>query len=133
MKTTNPQLLSSAHHGQVLSEGAHRLDGHEKGEKLVYGGGCHSVSQCLQYEKLHVHQLLPGVGVVSGVHKVVQLRRVDLLVFPTASITLWDVYEQSRVKSVKASTYAAIVIAAVPTSCSLFRLMLIVWERKRST
>lgn len=131
--TINPQVVSSAHHGQVLCEGARRLDGHEEGEKMVHGGGCHSVSQCLQDKKLHVHQLVPAVGVVSGVHKVVQLRRGDLPVFPTASITGWDVSEQSRVKSVKASTYAAIANAAVPTSCSLFCFMLIVWERKRST
>lgn len=86
-KPRNPQWLSPAHHGQVVCEGARRLDGREQGEKLAAGGGRQPVPQRLQDEQLHVHQLAPGVGVVSGVHKVVQLRRVDLLVFPEASMT----------------------------------------------
>lgn len=46
-----------------------------------------------------MHQLVPGVAVVSGVHKVIQLRRVDLLVFPAASITDVGTFsERSRVK-----------------------------------
>lgn len=82
---------------------------------------------------LHAAQLLPRVGAVGGVHELVQVRGVDLLIFPKGSITSCDIYRQSRVKPVWAPTYAAIINAAVPTSCSLSRLILVVWDRKRST
>lgn len=75
---------------------------------------------------LHAAQLLPAVGAVGGVHELVQVRGVDLLVFPTGSISSWDIYRQSRVRPAWASTYAAIINADVPTSCSLSRLTLVV-------
>lgn len=129
----SPQLLSSAHHGEVLGEGAHGLDGHEEGEELLDGGRRHSEPQRVQDQVLHAAQLLPAVGAVGGVHEVVQVRGVHLLVLPTGSISGWDVSRQRRVKAAWACTYAAIINADVPTSCSLSRLTPLVWDRKRST
>lgn len=71
------------HQGQVLGDRADRLNGHEQVKELVYGRCCHLESQHFQEKVLHADQLLLSVGAVCCVHKLIQLRREDLLVFPT--------------------------------------------------
>lgn len=75
--------ISGAHQSQVLCVRTDRLDRDEQVEELVYGGSRHVEGQHPQKNVLHLDQFLQSVVAVCDVHKIVQLRMTDLLVFPT--------------------------------------------------
>lgn len=72
-----------SHQSKVLRLGADRLDAHIVAKELVSGGCCHVKGQHPEENMLHVDQLLLGVCVVCDVHKLIQIRREDLLIFST--------------------------------------------------
>ena len=76
-------MTDFTHHSKTFCVCRDRVDGHKKAKELVCSGCCHVEGQHSQINILHTEELFLSIGAVCDVHKLIQLRRKDLLILST--------------------------------------------------
>lgn len=130
MQLNKMAVVQGSHHGQ--GEGC-VITARFLGKLLteaIDGGNSNIKGEDFKDQMLHPQNLLCLVGVVSNIHELTHLWRVDFLVFPEVE-RFESASEVTQWLADTLGTYEARNKLAAPTSCS-FPLRTDIWERNRS-